>query len=33
MEACDGAQAAPMVCLQCEAKYELAGLLHDDGCD
>ena len=34
MESCDGAQlAAPMVRLQCEAKYELAGLLHDDGCD
>ena len=33
VEACDGAQAAPMMRLQCAAKYELAGILHDDGHD
>jgi hypothetical protein len=32
-EACDGAQAAPMRRLQCAAKYELAGILQDDGHD
>jgi hypothetical protein len=33
LESCDGAQAASMVRLQCEAKYELAGILHDAGHD
>jgi hypothetical protein len=30
---CDGAQASSMVRLQCEAKYELAGILQDAGHD